>query len=108
MFAKVIVEIGVKNVDKMFIYSIPDKYINDIKVGARVTVPFGHQILEGFVIELVDRNDDNIEAKDIIDLIDKEPILNHEMLELGNYICENTLCSKISAYQVMLPKAKSI
>ncbi len=38
-------------------------------------------------------------------LIDKEPILNKEMLELGKKIQEYTLCSLISAYQVMLPKA---
>lgn len=45
------------------------------------------------------------EVKSIIELVDKEPILNEEMLELGNFISDYTLCSKISAYQVMLPKA---
>ena len=52
LFAKVIVEIGVKNVDKMFTYLIPEKFQKDIQIGARVKVPFGHQNLEGFVLEL--------------------------------------------------------
>ena len=56
-------------------------------------------------MELSDSNDSSIDVKDIISLIDKEPILNEEMLWLGKLISEDTLCSKISAYQVMLPKA---
>ena len=41
----------------------------------------------------------------VLELVDKEPLLNEEMLYLGNEISNKTLCSKISAYQVMLPKA---
>ena len=33
MYAKVIIEIGVKNVDKMFTYVVPDNMKEDIKVG---------------------------------------------------------------------------
>ena len=105
MYAKVIVEIGVKAVDKLFTYSVPNYLENDIKVGARVKVPFGKQLLEGFVLELVSTIPDNIETKVIIELVDKDPVLNKEMLWLGNEIAKRTLCSKISAYQVMLPKA---
>ena len=105
MYAKVIVEIGVKNVDRMFTYRVPDECVSNIKVGARVIVPFGHQTLEGFVMEVIDNIDSDAIVKDIISLVDKEPILNEEMLYLGNVISEETLCSKISAYQVMLPKA---
>ncbi len=105
MYAKVIVEIGVKNVDRMFTYRVPDEYVSNIKVGERVIVPFGHQTIEGFVMELVDNIEDDSIVKDISSLVDLEPILNEEMLYLGNVISEETLCSKISAYQVMLPKA---
>ena len=41
MYASVIVEIGVKAVDKTFDYKVPSALINDIKVGMRVKVPFG-------------------------------------------------------------------
>jgi primosomal protein N' (replication factor Y) len=106
MYAKVIVEIGVKNVDKMFTYIIPKHLIEKIKIGSRVKVEFGRQLLEGFVLEIIDNiDDDSYEIKPIKELVDEEPILNKEMLELGNIISRDTLCSKISAYQVMLPKA---
>ena len=106
MYAKVIIEIGVKNVDKMFTYIVPDDMKEDIKVGCRVKVKFGSMVLEGFVLELTNTIDKvDYELKEIIELVDKIPILNKEMLELGKKIQEITLCSLISAYQVMLPKA---
>ena len=79
------------------------KYISDasskIKIGSRVKVPFGHQTLEGFVLKITNKIDNNdYELKYIKELVDEEPILNKEMLELGNYLSEYTLCSKINAY----------
>ena len=105
MYAKVIVEIGVKNVDRMFTYIIPKSIKEDIKIGSRVKVGFGSRIIEGFVLEIDNTFEGNYELKEIISLVDKEPILNEEMLYLGKCIANTTLCSLISAYQVMLPKA---
>lgn len=105
LFAKVIVEIGVKNVDRMFTYSVPDCFVKFIQIGARVKVPFGQQVLEGFVLDLTECCEESFEIKEILELVDEVPILNQEMLELGKDISSNTLCSRISAYQVMLPKA---
>ena len=104
MYAKVIVEIGVKSVDKMFTYSVPKEFQDQIQVGERVKVPFGHQILEGFVLQLSEQKEE-YEVKNILELVDNTPILTKEMLELGEEISNITLCSKISAYQAMLPKA---
>ncbi len=105
MYAKVIVEIGVKKVDRLFTYIVPSKYIDKIKVGMRVKVSFGKMHLEGFVIELTNNYDDKYELKEIEELVDEDVILNKELLYLGKKIQESTLCSLISAYQVMLPKA---
>ena len=65
MYAKVIVEIGVKKVDKLFTYIVPSKYIDKIKVGMRVKVSFGRMYLEGFVIELTNTYEDKYELKEI-------------------------------------------
>ena len=105
MYASVIVEIGAKAVDKLFTYKVPDSIASFIKVGARVKVPFGKQCIEGFVLGLQDNCDADIELKEIVELVDRTPILNKEMLWLGDEITKRTLCSRISAYQVMLPKA---
>ena len=57
MYASVIVEIGVKSVDRLFVYLVPDRFRDKIKVGCRVKVPFGRQNLEGFVVGLSDKYD---------------------------------------------------
>ena len=107
MYANVIVEIGAKSVDKYFIYKIPKSLENNIKIGIRVKVPFGYQIIEGFVIQIINNynNEENIDIKEINALVDEYPILNDEMMQLANFISDKTLCSKINAYQAMLPKA---
>ena len=45
------------------------------------------------------------DIKEITEIIDENPVLNEELLELGKYISETTLCSLISAYEAMLPVA---
>ena len=105
MYAEVLVELKAKRIDKTFTYLIPDKFINNIKIGIRVLVPFGNQKLEGFVLKLEKEKNFDYEVKEIFDVIDEEPVLNSEMLELGKYICKKTLCNLISAYQTMLPAA---
>ena len=105
MYAKVIVEITAKAVDKMFTYQIPSNMISKIKIGSRVKVPFGYQKLEGFVIEITNQLEEDYELKEIEELVDETPILNEEMLWLGKIIANKILCSRISIYQAMLPKA---
>lgn len=103
MVASVLVE--VRKIDKEFSYNVPNELENDIKIGIRCLVPFGSQTLEGFVVELNDNVTCNYELKNIIKLIDKNPVLNEELLNLGKFISKKTLCTLTSAYQNMLPKA---
>ena len=105
MYADVLVELKAKGIDQTFTYKIPDSIKNTIKVGVRVQVPFGKQILEGFVLKI--KNDYNLEyeVKEILKQIDENPILNDELLELGKYMSKKYLCNLITCYQTMLPSA---
>lgn len=107
MYANVLVQYGVKSLDHTFTYHIPDNLIGLVLVGVKVRVPFGKQIINGFVISM-SRDADGNSVKDIIDVVTKELRLNEEMLELGKYIKEKTLCSLISAYQTMLPTSLKV
>lgn len=104
MYADVLVELKTKKIDKTFTYIIPNN-INSNLIGKRVLVPFGKQKLEGFVLNTYDNINVDYELKSIIEVVDEEPVLNKEMLELGKYISSRTLCNLISAYQTMLPSA---
>lgn len=105
MFVEVLVEIKAKKVDKTFTYSVPNDLKNKIHVGKRVLVPFGKQKIEGFVLNIIENKSFDYEIKDIIEIIDEKPVLNKELLKLGQYIKEKTLCNLITAYQTMLPVA---
>ena len=100
----VLVELKAKGIDKTFTYLVPKELEDKISIGIRVYVPFGNQKLEGFVLSL-NNNKLDYELKNIIDIIDLEPVLNSEMLELGKYISNKTLCNLITSYQTMLPRA---
>lgn len=101
MIVSVLVEIKFKQKEKTFDYLVPSIMKDDIEIGKRVLVPFGKQILEGFIIEL--KNKSNYKLKEIIKIIDKYPILNEELLELGTKISNENICNLISIYQAMLP-----
>ena len=105
MIIEVLVELSHRNIDKTFDYLVPIELEEKIKVGIRVLVPFGNQKLEGFVLKIKNKNDSNMDLKEIIDVVDDEVILNEELLKLGKYISDSTLSTLISSYQVMLPKA---
>lgn len=104
MIVGVLVELSNKNIDRIFDYKVSNDLIDDIKLGIRVEVPFGNQTLEGFILEIKeDSSLDNL--KYINKIIDKDIVLNKELLDLGKSMQKITLSTLISCYQVMLPKA---
>ena len=102
MVISVLIEININKKEKTFDYIVPSNLEEFIKMGIRVKVPFSGRILEGFVLDI--KKNSNYDLKEIIDVIDKKPILNKELLELGKTISKDNLCNLISIYQSMLPK----
>ena len=105
MYIDVLVELKAKKLDKTFTYKVPSEMIGSISVGKRVLVPFGKQKLEGFIIDINDEYSYDYDIKDILEVIDEDVVINDEMMSLGRYIKNKTLCTLISAYQTMLPSA---
>ncbi|GMN98592.1 primosomal protein N' [Parageobacillus thermoglucosidasius] len=102
--AEVIVDVPARQTDRPFDYAIPEKWEDILQPGMRVTVPFGTRRLQGFVIHIKSHSDVKT-LKPIEAVLDVTPVLNEELLELGKYLTETTLCFAISAYQAMLPAA---
>ncbi|SFA41990.1 replication restart DNA helicase PriA [Parageobacillus thermantarcticus] len=102
--AEVIVDVPARQTDHPFDYAIPEKWEDILQPGMRVTVPFGPRRLQGFVIHIKSHSDVKT-LKPIEAILDVTPVLNEELLELGKYLTETTLCFAISAYQAMLPAA---
>ena len=108
MYAEVLIEYPTKKIDKYFTYLVPSFLENKVKRGMKVKVPFGSKEINGFVINIKNNYESEYELKEIINIVDEELILNEELMELGNYIKEETLCPLIMAYQTMLPSSLKI
>lgn len=104
MYVKVLIETRVKSNDMTFTYHVPSNVEDNLLIGKRVLVPFSNRMVEGFVLGY-DAKTDDYEIKDIIKIIDDEPVLNDELIILGIYMSKKYLCPLINCYQSMLPKA---
>lgn len=104
MIAEVIVDVPAQQTDRPFDYKVPAKWEGIIQEGMRVTVPFGPRKLLGFIVKL--KNESTMKGlKSISTIMDIEPVLNEELLDLGHWLADDTMCFKISAFQAMLPAA---
>ena len=109
MYAKVIIEYSVKKLDKEFIYMIPEYLKDKLKIGMKVSVSFGNKEVIGFVTDIVSEIDtEDYEIKYITDIVDEKLVLNEELMTLGKYLKDRTLCSLITAYQTMLPSSLKV
>lgn len=83
MIAKVIVDIAHSEVDKVFDYIATD----DIRIGDRVSVPFGRHFIEGFVVGLEKSSDLPYEKlKKIGCVLDDFSALSDETLKLAEFL----------------------
>ena len=103
MYINVLTEIKNKKLDKTFTYKVPFSLENEVAIGKRVLIPFNHLTLEGYIVSFTDEAPLN--PKEILAVLDDEPVLTEEMLILGKFLHDKTLSSLTSCYDVMLPKA---
>ena len=96
MVCNCLIELTHVFLEKTFTYLIPENLREDIKIGMRVEVPFGMQILEGFVMD-ISNEIPNIELKSIIRIVDTYPVLNEELLSLGKFVRQTTLSSLMAS-----------
>lgn len=107
MYADVLTEYSAKAIDQTFTYKVPEHLLGKLKKGMKVLIPFGSVKINGFVTNIKNTCDfDN--PKEIIDITDEAFTLNAELMRLGAYLKEICLCTKISAYQAMLPASMKV
>ena len=108
MYVDVLVEYTNKAIDKTFTYKIPLELQNKLTVGMKVKVPFGNKIINGIALKINKEFNEKYEVKEVKSIENEEFVLNKELMSLGKYLSEKTLCSKIKAYQTMLPSSLKV
>src|SRR5690625_4297988 len=89
--------------DQSYDYIIPEKFKTIVTPGVRVVIPFGPRKITGFVIDIIEQSTVK-RLREIIDVVDLTPVLTDELITLGKWLVNETLCFHISAYQAMLPQ----
>lgn len=102
-FVDVILPVPIK---KMFTYRITESEFNFVKKGTRLAVPFGkNKIYTGLVFSTHLDPPTTYEAKDIYQILDKNPIVTEKQLQhwewLGNYY----MCSLGEVFRAAIPSA---
>jgi primosomal protein N' (replication factor Y) len=71
-------------------------------VGGRVLVPFRQQRLTGIVVDLHDRKP-SLAIKPILNVLDAAPVLDEQLLRLGQWIADYYLAPLGEVFRTMLP-----
>ena len=86
-----------------FTYRIPD-VMGDVKIGSRVLVPFGRKKYYTAIVVLVHHNEPKEYAvKEILSLLDENPILRHPQLKFWSWIADYYLCSPGEVLKAAVP-----
>lgn len=101
---EVIVDVPTRQTDQAFTYRIPETLREVVEIGMRVEVPFGKgdRHIQGFVVGMttVAKVDT---LKFMTRCLDLSPVMNAELLQLADYMKEQTFAFKITCLQTMLP-----
>jgi primosomal protein N' (replication factor Y) len=87
-----------------FTYSVPEEWAEQVRMGMRVVVPFGKKKIYTAVIYLVHSVAPTVyEVKDIIYLLDNEPILRRPQLKFWEWIASYYQAFLGEVYQAAVP-----
>jgi len=73
--------------DQSFTYRLPETLRHRAQAGCRVLVPFGSRNLTGVVVKTHDQPPGGA-LKEVLRLIDEEPVLDAELISLGRWISQ--------------------
>ena len=105
-YVKVVVRNNSIYTDNLFTYKVPEFLIENIQIGHRVLVPFGmyNKPVEAFVFDLTDELEQDIKLKNVVDLLDEEPIFNSDDINLILWMKNKYLCTYIDCINLLYPK----
>ncbi len=102
MYAQVIVDIAVSEVDRLFTYRVPAGM--SVSPGWRVRVPFGPARKEGWVLGLSDTADlPDERIRDIEARLEDYPALPPALIALAKHIAARYGCPMSAALRLMIP-----
>ena len=99
-------------IDSLFTYGVPPEWVSACRPGCRVLVPFSGRRLNGVVIEGPQEHTDSTtdtadRLREIEQIVDTEPVLSAEMIELLTAAARETLCPIGLAVATAIPSGSA-
>ncbi|ACE05927.1 hypothetical protein Aasi_0524 [Candidatus Amoebophilus asiaticus 5a2] len=88
---------------KLLTYGIPLNLVDIVKQGSRVIVSLGKKKILTGIVNKIHQRAPNHPAKNIIDVLDEEPIVNTYQLALFHWIAQYYMCSVGDVVKAALP-----
>ncbi|MEG0250170.1 MAG: primosomal protein N' [Peptostreptococcus sp.] len=113
MYTDVILRSKGRFADMLFTYEVPSHMLEDIKIGHRVSVPFGRSnkpteaIVVGLKKELIDYKFDPKKIKEIDDILDERPFLSKDKIRLLFWMRNRYMCTYADCLYLFYPKGYS-
>ncbi len=107
LLAEVAVEGLAYHFDAVYSYMIPYNLEEKAVPGCRVMIPFGNgnRKKQGLILSVKPllESENTVKFKSVIDVLDKKPLFDAEMLSLVFWLKETTFCTLFEAAKTMLP-----
>ncbi|PWT73513.1 MAG: primosomal protein N' [Bacteroidetes bacterium] len=100
MFAEIIIPLALP---KNYTWSVPERFADKIQKGCRVEVQLKNKKYAGVVKDLHFQKPEAFEPKEILNVIDLEPVIYHSQLQLWNWIAHYYMCSEGEVMAAALP-----
>ena len=94
--------INVPSIAGVFDYAVPDHLAGKVGVGHLVIAPFGKQTVQGIVLRFIAKPS-VAQTKEIVELVDPEPVLTSAQIALAESLAESTLSPLASIIGLFLP-----
>ena len=98
--------VNLPSVSGIYDYSVPEHLEPQVMPGCLVTVPFGKQVVQGVVLELVSQPA-VAETKTVMDLFDPLPVLTTSQVSLAKWLAWETLSPLAACIGLMIPAGVS-
>ena len=86
----------------VFDYALPETLTGTVGIGHLVIIPFGKQTVQGVVLRFIDQPSVR-EVKEVLELVDPEPVLTQAQIALAEAMAESTLAPLAAIIGLFLP-----
>ncbi|MEP7111283.1 MAG: primosomal protein N', partial [Ferruginibacter sp.] len=88
---------------KTYTYFVPEIFVNKIKQGCRVEVGLGKNRRYSGIVRSISREAPPYQTKDILNILDDDPLLFPQQLKLWKWVSEYYMCSEGEVMAAALP-----